>query len=122
MKTLLALVVAVVGLGAQAPASSLVGTYTCRGTQEGGPYTLHLTVKTHGPSSWLLLWSETKDSTPMMSGLAIRQHDQLAVALVSVEGHLGVASYVITAGHLNGLWAMGGGSVWPEHCQMGEPA
>ena len=122
MKTLLLLAFAVVSLGAQAPSSSLVGAYTCQGQQDSGAYTLQLTVKAHrGTKNFVLSWAERPDSPTVMSGLAIRQFDQLAVALVTPDGAIGVASYVVTPGHLNGVWAMGSGAVFPEHCQMGEP-
>lgn len=99
-------------------ARPIVGAYACHGTQNGQRYEMPLAIAEFG-HAYQLTWG---DPATVM-GLGLLQEGRLAVALVVPRtGAVGVASYVVTPGRLEGIWSRGDGSIDVETCQQGRPA
>ena len=94
---------------------SPVGTYTCRGTQNGVPYGLWLVVTALG-QGFDFVWSVHEQSAPIVLGVAVPDGDHLAVALISRNGGVGAGHYVVSPGRLDGHWTRGDGSIDMESC------
>jgi hypothetical protein len=101
-------------IGAQTPAEPLAAVYTCDGVGEEGNYTLDLKVDLFD-ETYIFTWLD--DGRPVMRGLALRDTDQLAVALVS-RG-VGVALYRMVDQRLVGSWSGGDGHRYNETCERG---
>lgn len=108
-----ALLVVLIGRAGQP--SNPIGMYTCTGTQAGVPYHMSLVVTAFG-QGYDFIWSVQEGSAPTVVGVAVPDGDHLAIALLSRNGGVGAAHYVVSPGRLEGRWTRGDGSIDRESC------
>lgn len=122
MKLALSLTLAIVLLspagGSFGAVPSLVGAYTCSGSQGGAAYTIPLEIEALGQAysfTWLT------DGKPTLLGLGIVHEGWIAVAIVDPRsGAVGVVLYAVRPGRwLEGVWTRGDGTIDTENCSVG---
>lgn len=96
----------------------LSGKYLCAGTQGGDKYSLSLRIAAFD-ETYLLQW-ENSSGDPILQGLAVFDHGDLAVALQAANGAIGSALYRSSPGVLDGKWTRGDGKVDTEVCRKGD--
>lgn len=95
----------------------LSGTYTCTGVQGADQYETTLTIEKKG-NTFFIQWINADG--PQAQGIGMQNGDRLSVAFITTKGVIGIASYHLAIGSLNGTWAVGG-EVYPETCMVGRP-
>lgn len=104
---------------AQASAEiDLSGKYLCQGTQGGDRYSMKLQIEAFD-DTYVLQWLNARDQ-PVLGGLGVRDANDLAVAMTSQSGAIGVALYRVRPGVLDGHWSRGDGSLDAETCTKGD--
>ena len=111
-----ACVLVFLGLG-QVPV--IEGRYRCTGLQTSAPYTAFLIVEVRG-LTYEFTWSTTEDGAITQAGLGVPEQGDIAVAIVSPTGGMGVAIYHVTSGRLDGVWTRGDGAIETERCHQGD--
>ena len=102
----------------QAP--QVLDRYECQGEHPQGKYEVSLTV-VHEQDNYFLLWESHQAGiqTVQAKGFGIRTEDTFSAVYVTLNGQLGVIHYKVTAGRLEGVWAVGNGQMFVEVCSSG---
>lgn len=103
----------------QAPQSPLLfgEPYSCDGEGAEGPYTVTLVLEKHGENI-LLEWNGGATV-----GYGFIDSGGRLVAFYIIGGtKVGVVSYKLVGGRLEGEWSGGGGRIMPETCSTGKSA
>lgn len=108
-------------LWAWAQGAGVAGTYRCEGATDAGPYEHTLVVTTVGDGQ-RLVWRQIPPDIEVSRGIGFVRDDALVTAFVSASGIVGVASYAVTSGRLDGQWTAGDGVLYSELCVSGIPA
>ena len=105
------LLVAILAQNPQSP--KVESKYECSGNDlDGSAYQLPLTIQTKGENLFFT-WGQGETV-----GMGFRVENRLVVAFVNATGGVGVMTYTIQGGTLEGKWSIGNGTVQTENCNI----
>lgn len=91
------------------------GKYLCRGQTPQGPYDMALQITTE-ENNFFLVWTSNKVEA---KGLGVRIDNAFSAVFMTHQGNVGIITYRITRGMLEGYWAAGDGKLYKEVCSVG---